>query len=548
MKPSNSYQRQRNYTRERYRAILGYGGNVLVIIGATFFVPLLVLPFYPEELPYAVPFVVTGLGLAGIGAVLWRWLAPREQAFSPTVQESMMMMVILWLVAIVAGMIPFAVITEMSFTLSMFESTSGWTGTGLTVVDPPSMPRIILLYRSFAQVVGGAGFAIIALSAVTAPAGIGLSVAEGRTEQLAPHVRRSAEIVVTMYAVYLVVGVLALLLAGMTPFDAINHAFTGVATGGFSTRAESIGYWDNPAVEMVLVVLMILGATNFLTAWLLIRRNYGAVIHNGEIRLSIVVMPLSIVLMLLVVTSGLYAATGKAVRVAVFETTSALTTTGFSTVNHNVLGGFGLLLLTVLMVIGGGSGSTAAGLKQFRVYTLYKGLKWEIRRMFMPRHSVNEPTIWHGGQRSFLSDSEIRHTALFVFIYMTGLVVSAGVMTAHGYSVGDSLYESASTLSAAGLSVGVTAPDAPPAVLWTQIVGMFLGRLEFFAVIVGVSRLALDLRVMRPRFKRPRDSGKTPPAQSRMPVEALRTLERPVPMARPPGTDGDQPRADSDHR
>ena len=543
MKPSNSYQRQRNYTLNRYRAIVGYIGSVLVIIGATFFVPLLVLPFYPEELPHAVPFILTGLGLAAIGAVLWRRLVPREepQSFSPTVQESMMMMVICWLVAIVAGMIPFAIITDMSFTLSVFESTSGWTGTGLTVVDPPSTPRIILLYRSFAQVVGGAGFAIIALSAVTAPAGIGLSVAEGRTEQLAPHVRRSAEIVLTMYAVYLAVGVLALILAGMTPFDAVNHAFTGVATGGFSTRAESVGYWDSPAVELVLVVLMILGATNFLTAWLLIRRNYGAVIHNGEIRLSVVVMPLSIMLMLLVVTSGLFAAGGKAVRVAIFETTSAMTTTGFNTVDHNILGGFGLLLLTVLMVVGGGSGSTAAGLKQFRVYALYKGLKWEIRRMFMPRHSVNEPVIWHGGQRSFLSDSDIRHTALFVFIYMTGLIVCAGIMTAHGYTVGDSLYESASTLSAAGLSVGITGPDAPTAVLWTQIVGMFLGRLEFFAVIVGVSRLALDLRVMRPRFKRPNGNGQSPtPPQGRIPVELLRTVERPPAPLQSPTRDANQ--------
>lgn len=153
--------------------------------------------------------------------------------------------------------------------------------------------------------------------------------------------------------------------------------------------------------------------------------------------------------------------------------------------------------------------------------------------MFMPRHSVNEPAIWHGGQRGFLNDAEIRHTALFVFIYMTGLVFSAGVMTAHGYSVGDSLYESASTLSAAGLSVGVTAPDAPTAVLWTQIVGMFLGRLEFFAVIVGVSRLVIDLRVMRPRRQRPGDDSPPPKTPGRIPLEMLRTLERPRPTLSP---------------
>ncbi len=127
------------------------------------------------------------------------------------------------------------------------------------VVDVEQASRLILLDRSNIELAGGAGLAIITLSAIAGPLGSGLISAEGRNEQLAPNVRRSAKLVLSIDSGYCVVGIITLVIAGIGWFDAANHAFAALSTGGFSTRSDSIGYWDSPAVEIVTIILMLLG-------------------------------------------------------------------------------------------------------------------------------------------------------------------------------------------------------------------------------------------------------------------------------------------------
>ncbi len=486
--------RYQRYLRERYRALLGYSGGLLMTLGIVFLLPLPTLLFYPQESALAGAFWVPGAVLMIFGYVLWHWLTP-EEPLSLSLQEGAVVVVFVWMAASVVGALPFMIALRLDFTQALFESTSGWTTTGMSVVDVTEAPRIMLFYRSMIQFIGGAGFVIIALSAVAGPLGTSLTAAEGRTEQLAPHVRQSASIVVRIYLSYAVLGILALRLAGMGWFDAINHAFTAVATGGFSTQPDSIGHWDNASIEIIIVILMLLGHLNFLTAYTLIKRKFRAVLLNGEVRLAALLMGISF-LMLAWVAAQVYGGADKTVRVALFEAASALSGTGFSTVNYGSWNQLGWLVLIGLMVVGGGSGSTAGGIKQIRIYVLYKSLIWEVRRTFMPRHMVNEPAIWHGEQRGFLNDRMVRQVALFTFLYMVLLVVGTGIVAAHGHTLSESLFEFASSLGTVGLSVGLTVPDSPPTLLWTQIIGMFMGRLEMFAVIMGVSKLLADARTL----------------------------------------------------
>lgn len=146
---------------------------------------------------------------------------------------------------------------KLNFTQALFESVSGWTTTGLSVVDVTQCSRLILLWRSIMQLAGGAGLAIIMLAAIVGPVGPALSIAEGRTDQLVPHVRKSAKMVLLIYAGYAAVGILAYHLAGLPLFDSINHSFAAISTGGFSTQPESIGHWDSVLVEAVTLPLMI---------------------------------------------------------------------------------------------------------------------------------------------------------------------------------------------------------------------------------------------------------------------------------------------------
>jgi trk system potassium uptake protein TrkH len=476
--------------------MLGYGGEILFFLGLLYLTPLLLLIFYPDERRYAGGFLVVALPLIVIGLVLRARLTPAEPV-TLDVQEGAVIVVTVWLVAMLTGAIPFMVINSTAFTPAVFESTSGWTGTGITVIDVGATPNILLFFRSFSQFAGGAGFVIIALSAAAGALGTSLSAAEGRTDQLAPHIRQSAGIVLGLYAGYAVCGILALRLAGMDWFDSVNHAFTAIGTGGFSNRPEGVLVWkDNPAVEIILIILMLLGAINFFLAYTFFRRKFRPVIRSGEIRLMAVVIVLAVLGFVTLVAPGLGLSGGTAVLKGTFEVVSAVSTTGFASTDHRQWVDFGWVILLLLMLVGANSGSTGGGIKSLRVYLLYKAVRWEIQRAFMPTHMLNEPAIWQGEQRRLLNDKQVRQVGLFTALYL--LVFFGGVllMTAYGYGFRESMYEFSSTLAGAGLSVGVTRADSPPAVLWGQIAGMLLGRLEFFTVFIGFIKFGADARDM----------------------------------------------------
>ena len=483
--------RYQQYLRQRYRALLGYVGSLVGIIGIIHLIPLVVILFYPHEIQYAGAFIGVGISLMLVGYGAYRWLAPRDN-INLSIQEAMVVVILVWLIALVASALPFMPTVGLNFSQAIFESTSGWTGTGLSVVIPEDMPRIILLHRSLTQLWGGAGFAIIALSAIASPLGAGFSMAEGRTDQLAPHVRRSASIVLSIYLGYIFFGILALRVAGMSWFDAVNHASTAVATGGFSTKNASIAHFDSFAIELVLMVLMVLGGINFLIAYTAFQGKWRAVFRSAELRLMALIILGAAASFFFLITSHLHSP-DVALRHAFFEAISPLTSTGFNVATYAEWSDFGIALSALLMLLGGGIGSTSGGVKLLRVYILYKGIKWEIRRAFLPQHTVNEPHIWQGERRETLNDHLMRQVFVFMAAFTVVYLFGVGMMLAHGYGLRESVFEVASAIGTAGLSTGITQPNMPEVLLWSQSIVMLLGRLEFYAVFIGLAKLFQDL-------------------------------------------------------
>ncbi|GMV40048.1 MAG: potassium transporter [Myxococcales bacterium] len=478
-----------------YRAIAYYVGLVLLLAGALALTPLLALVVWPEELPAAKPLLGTAALLLALGGAAWRWLRPDGEV-SLTLQEGGVALVVAWWVVCSASAIPFLGFQGLGPIAALFEAVSAWTTTGLSVVDVTQAPHVILLWRSVMQLAGGAGMAIILLVTLGGPLGPGLAAAEGRSDQLVPHVRESARLVLILYACYAVAGIAGYIACGMGAFDAVNHAFAAVSTGGFSTRPESIGAWDSPAIEAVSLPLMILGSTNFQTAWLVLHRRWRAVGRNVEVRFTVVAAAVAIGLVLWQV-AAVYPTLGKSARVAVFETLSALTTTGFSTVGYAEWPKLGLLVMLVLMVIGGHTGSTAGGLKQARAVLLLRSLGWELRRLVLPRGAVVVRDAWAGEARVRVSDPQVVATSSFLVLYLLALVAGVAVMTGYGFSLEDSLFEMESSLGTVGLSVGVTGPATPAPVLLVQIAAMLLGRLEFFVVLAAFLKVARDVGASR---------------------------------------------------
>jgi trk system potassium uptake protein TrkH len=483
--------REGTYLKHRYAAVTAAVGRILVLAGGIMLSPLVALLWYPAESADAMAFVAPAACLGLLGVLLW--LGFREAAAtSISVQEGGVVVVVSWVVAMLFSAWPFCSLAGLPYSAALFESVSGWTTTGLSVVDVGQASRMLLLYRSVLQLAGGAGLAIIMMSAIVGPTGVGIPSAEGRNDQLVPQVRQSSRLVLKIYLCYAGLGFAAYVAAGMTPFDAVNHSFAAVSTGGFSTHSASIGHWDSVAIEAVTLPLMVLGNLSFVTAWLLLRFRVRTGLRSGEIRLTAILLSISAASLLLVTCRELYPGLGKAARVAVFESVSALTTTGFSTVGYGPWNAFGMWVLVILMLVGGGTCSTAGGIKQYRVYMLGRLVGWEIKRSLAPSSVVCVRPVWEGDRRADLSDAAVVRLAVFISLYLGTYALGTLTLCASGFNLGDSLFEFASALGTVGLSVGVTSVGMPRPAMLAETLGMFLGRLELVVVVASVVKLASD--------------------------------------------------------
>jgi trk system potassium uptake protein TrkH len=470
------------------KAMLRAFAFLCLIVGGALLAPLLYLAFAPEPGANPAAFLLPAASACAAGAVLiLATHGPRGRSLG--LREAALVVVGGWLLAFLLSAYPFHALAGLNFTQGIFEAVSGWTTTGLSVVDVTAVPRCLLLWRSIMQLMGGAGLAIIMLAVFSLPVGAGLYRAEGRTDQLAPHVLASTRLVILLYSGYALAGIAAYRLAGMGWFDAVNHSFCAVSTGGFSTRVESIGYWNSPVIEAVTIALMLLGNLNFVTAYLLVRGKLRLFVKNGEVKTGAVLLALGIMLLFFVGTGSLYPNLDKRLRVAVFETVTALTTTGYSTVGYTKWPASGFFMLVVLMLVGGGTCSTAGGIKKLRIYLLFKSVLWEIRRTLLPRRVIMENSIYMGEDRVYVDDRLLSTVGSFVFLYLATWVAGAMVIASFGFELRDALFEYASAVGTVGLSIGITAAASPPAILWAESAGMFLGRLEFFVVFVALGKL-----------------------------------------------------------
>jgi trk system potassium uptake protein TrkH len=490
--------------RRRRLAAYGFTFGLLVAgFGLVTLAPLLLLFRYPGESGLAPAFwlpggcsVALGLGLLVAGR--------RGRRHPLNMTDGAAIVTATWAWAALAGSLPFIIGARAPLLHGLFESVSGITTTGLSVFNSPALPHLLNFWRAWLQLVGGAGFAIVMLAAIVGPFAPALLAAEGRSEPLLPHVRKSAGMFILLYSAYCAAGVGGYILAGMPPFEAVCHAFSALSTGGFSTRAGSIGEYGSLGIELVTLVLMLAGAASFTLHHALWRGRLRAVGRNGELRVAAAFLAGAFALVAVGAVGRLGLGLPQTLRVSLFETVSALTTTGYSITSYAPWNGLGVFVLIILMTVGGAVSSTAGGLKQYRVYLLFKSVVWDIRRRFLPRHAVVRYAVWRGGDEAEVGDRDLRQVAGFVFLYFATYVAGVLVLLGAGCTLRDALFEFASALATTGLSVGVTGPATAPVILWTEMAGMFLGRLEFLVVLVGLIRVGRGLGSHLRRRPRPR--------------------------------------------
>lgn len=481
------------YLKEKYKLIFGYIGIILMITGASLLAPLLLIPFLPYTGKEAMIFLSLSLSTIGIGAALKR-LIESSQARSLDMKDGGIIVSISWILSIVIGALPFVFNGQLDFTQAVFEAVSGFTTTGLSVVDVRETSHMMLLWRSIMQFLGGVGLAVIMLSAIIGPLGMGIYNAEGRSDRLVPNVKSSTKFIMVIYCSYIVGGIILYVLCGMPLFDAINHSIGAVSTGGFSTKFESIGYYDSASIELVTIILMILGTINFAAHSVLWKGRVREFFRVGEIKFMWLLFLVTIPLTLFVTTIHMFESFSKSFRVAAFEIVSAVSTSGFSTVTYFDWNSFGFFMLIFTMIIGGGTGSTAGGIKLHRVYVLLKMIQWNIKDTFSSKRSIKYNYVTKPEGKAVVDDSTTREITVLLAIYIFFYIVCVFILLGYGYEIKNAMFEIASCLSTVGLSAGITSPDAPKVVIWTMSLAMFLGRLEFLIIFYAVVKIYRDIK------------------------------------------------------
>ena len=462
-------------------------GILLIVLGASMLAPY-VLQVVLNEGSHSfisASFVTIFIGILFI-------LANLEKESKLNLRQTFLFSSLAWVTVAVFGSLPFLLSTQnFSFSEAFFESMSGITTTGATIIsDLDNSPKSILLWRAIMQWLGGIGIVVMAITILPLlkVGGMQLFKMEGpdSTEKILPRTIEVATIIISTYIILTLMCGFFYWIFGMTIFDSVSHAMTTIATGGFSTHNDSIGFFKSPNIEMVASIFIILGSIPFISYLKFTQGNKKIFFQDVQIRGLIYLLLISIIIMFLYLLlindeSSLF----DKIRISSFNVISILSGTGYVTDDFGLWGKFSLIFFLALMFIGGCAGSTACGIKIFRLQMLLIFLKNQIKKIISPNSVI---ITKYNNQK--ISDNFINSVIIFIFTFLFIFLIIAMLLSISGLDFITSISGAASSISNVGPGLGdIIGPngnykDIPDASKWILSAGMLLGRLELFAVLV----------------------------------------------------------------
>jgi trk system potassium uptake protein TrkH len=461
--------------------------SLSLFTSATLLVPLAVAIGYGEERATTafVYSVLIGM-VAGIAGLLLF----RTDLGGLTRREGFAVVALGWSLSCLLGALPFFLSGTLSFLDSWFESVSGFSGTGASVIrDVEVVEHGVIFWRSFTHWLGGMGFVVlyIALFPLLGVGAMQLYKAETPgpdKDRLAPRVRQTAKILWLIYLGLSIVLTLLLLAGGMNWFDALCHMFGAIGTGGFPTKNASIGHFQSPYIAWVIVIFLWLAATNFSLHWAVLQGKPGRLLRNPEWRF----FTTTLVSFSFIIALGVWLTSdesfGWSIRNAAFSVTSLATTTGFVTADYEKWLPLAQFMLFLLLFMGGCAGSTAGAMKVMRVQLTLKHAGKGVYRIIHP-HAVSPPRL--GGKA--VSSDLMRGVLAFMGLYMTTYVISVAAVSMTGLDFATALSGVATTMGGVGPGLGELGPTdtfwfVHPVGKLVFTFDMLAGRLELFTLIL----------------------------------------------------------------
>lgn len=465
-------------------------GLFAVLFSMTLVAPIIVAWVFRE--PTIEPYLQPLLGSFALGIALFAAGLRHQPGLG--VRDGFLIVALFWILVSLLGAWPFMLGLGLGPVDALFESASGFTTTGATViVDLDQLPPSLLFYRQGIQWLGGMGVVVLGL-AIMPVLGIGgmqLYRAEVpgpmKEEKLTPRLAHTARSLWLLYLLLTLICALSYWAAGMGAFDAIAHSLSTVSTGGFSTHDESLGYFDSEAIEIVAVVFMLLAAINFGVHFLVwIRRDPRLYLRDPEVRAFLLFVLGTVVLVGLVLwIEDTQAGLHLSLRGAAFEVVSLVTSTGFGIVDYSHWPDFLPILLIVISFVGGCGGSTAGGIKVIRVLLLWKQGLQELKRLLHP-HAILKVRLGH----RVVDPAIIQAVWGYFALYVTAFVLLAMMMIHAGLDPVSAFAAVATSINNLGPGLGEVAyhfADVSDAGKLVAVIAMILGRLEIFTILVMLS-------------------------------------------------------------
>jgi len=462
-------------------------GRLMIAYAGFMVLPFLVAVIWQERSLLAFLFSIIVILVIGLGLLIHGQKDGRMG-----VREGYVIVAGAWLLTCLTGALPYALSGAVpNFLDGLFESVSGLTTTGSSVIDNVEiLSRSILLWRSLTHWLGAMG--IIVLFIVLLPNMSGTfhlfkaEVTGPTSERLLPRIRDNALKLWQIYLGFTAVQILLLMLMGMSWFDAINHSFSTMASGGFSTKNTSIMYYDNLGIELIIVVFMIITGGNFGLYFLAWRSGLKSIFKDVEFRYYLLIIAVSTLMIALSLWWTMDTGAGSSLRQALFQVVSIITTTGHVTADYDQWPSVSKLILLCLMFIGGCAGSTAGGMKISRIILLFK-LSWvELKKSIHPKAVTNVRFA-----KKVVDPTILNTVAVFFFLFIAISALATILLAATGLEPFDAMSAVIASLGNVGPGFGVVGPTTTfssinPFGESVLIVCMLLGRLELFTLLVLV--------------------------------------------------------------
>ena len=411
-----------------------------------------------------------------------------------SLRQAFVMTNLAWLVIALFSALPFAFSElKLSFTDSFFEAMSGITTTGSTViVGLDQAPPGILLWRAILQWLGGIGIIVMAVAIlpILQVGGMQLFRVEAfEADKVLPRAAQIAGGITFIYVGLTALAALVLWLLGMTELEAVAHAMTSIATGGFSTSDDSIGHFKSEAIDWCISLFMVLGSLPFLLYLRALRGHLGDLLRDSQVRFFFAVLIVAILVVSLWLWRQGYMDPWSALRYSTFNVISIMTGTGYASADFGQWGGFALTMLFLLMFVGGCAGSTTCGIKIFRFQVLYATAKVQLQRLIQP----NGVFVPHFNRRP-IPEAAASSVMGFFFLFVTCFGLLAAGLGFIGLDFRTAISGAASAIANVGpglsdaIGPSATFAELPDEAKWLLSAGMLLGRLELFTVLVLFSR------------------------------------------------------------